>query len=129
LLAPAAFDSRIYATVSPETDAALHARLKDNLHFFILYYKDAIAKNPDLVSFYGLPSCLRWYSGGIFMKKVEDLSAEWLKCFYNDEEAMKAYNIMDKVMDKKYTWPKDNSSWLQQNLAVLQQIYNNVDSL
>jgi len=112
---------------APETDAAIRSRLKDNLHFFMVYYKDAIAKNPDFVSFYGLPSCLKWYSGGIFMAKEEELNPEWLKCFYNIDDAMKAYKTMGKVMDKKYTWPKDGSNWLQQNLSVLQQIYNNVD--
>jgi hypothetical protein len=114
---------------SKETDDQVKQRLKDNLHFFILFYRDAIAKNSKHVSFWGLPSCLKWYAGGIYLVKKEELNPVWIECFYNKDQAMKAYAIMDEVMNKKYSWPKDQRNWVQKNATVLQQMYDNIDQV
>lgn len=114
--------------VARETDAAILQRLKANLHFFLLFYRRAILMKTETISFYGLPSPLKWYAGGIYLKKKGELEDKWMECFYNKEQAMKAYDIMDKVMEMRYKWPKDPSmDWVQKNEAVLQQIYNNLD--
>jgi hypothetical protein len=106
-----------------ESDSAIEQRLKDNLHFFILFYKSAIVKNDKTVSFWGLPSCFKWYGGGVFIKKPEELKDNWIHCYYNKEQAMKAYALAEKLMEKKYNWPKGESNWLKLNLAVLEQMY------
>ncbi len=107
---------------SLETGAAIKQRLKDNLQFFILFYKDAIARRAELVSFYGFPSCLKWYAGGIYLQKDKEISEKWEACFYSKAQAKKAYTIMDGVLSKKYTWPK-GTNWIKQNLFVLEQMY------
>ncbi len=112
-----------------ESDAAIRQRLKDQLHFFILFHKSAIVKNDRQVSFWGLPSCFKWYGGAIYMKEKEKLKDNWIECFYNKDQAMKAYAIAEKLMDKKYEWPKGESNWLKQNLAVLEQMYNYIDEI
>jgi len=112
-----------------ESSQQIAARLKANLHFFMLYYKEAIAKETATVSFYGLPSCLKWYAGGIYLRKKEELDNRWNNCFYNEAQAMEAYKLMDKVLDKKYEWPKNETNWLKKNLFVLEQMYRQVDSV
>ncbi|MGF2411684.1 hypothetical protein [Ferruginibacter sp.] len=111
---------------APENDAAIKQRLKDNLHFFILYYKDAIARRASVVSFYGFPSCLRWYAGGIYIQDNKEQLEKWEACFYSKAQAAKALAIMEEVMAKKYTWPKGQANWIKQNLAVLEQMYGNL---
>lgn len=110
----------------PENDAAIKLRLKDNLHFFILYYKDAIARRASVVSFYGFPSCLRWYAGGIYIQDDKEQLAKWEDCFYSEKQAAKALGIMKEVLTKKYTWPKAPANWIKQNLSVLEQVYQNL---
>lgn len=112
-----------------EADSAIHQRLKDNLHFFILFYKSAIIKDDKEVSFWGLPSCFKWYGAGIFIKRKEELKESWIDCFYNKEQAMKAYTLAEKLIEKKYTWPKGEPNWLKQNLYVLEQMYKNLDEI
>ncbi|MFZ4057140.1 MAG: hypothetical protein ACOYKE_03340, partial [Ferruginibacter sp.] len=112
--------------IKSESDAAILQRVKDYLHFHILYYKDAIAKDAKVVSFYGFPTCLKWYAGGIYIIKKDKLSEDWANCFYNETQAMKAYALVDNLLSKKYTWPKDNSNWVKKNLAVLEQMYKNL---
>jgi hypothetical protein len=111
---------------APENDAAIKQRLKDNLRFFILYYKDAIARKASLVSFYGFPSCLRWYAGGIYIQDDKKQLEKWENCFYSEKQAKKALDIMSDVISKKYTWPKGQSNWIKQNLYVLEQMYQNL---
>jgi hypothetical protein len=109
-----------------ETDAAIKQRLKDNLRFFILFYKDVIARKAAAASFYGLPSCLEWYAGRISIQNRKEISEKWKGCFYNTAEAMKAYDMMDNVISKKITWPKGTTNWLKKNLFALEQIYQNL---
>ena len=111
-----------------EADSAIHRRLKENLRFFILFYKSAIEKDDKTVSFWGLPSCFTWYGGAIYMKSREKLKDNWINCFYNKDQAMKAYAMAEELIGKKYIWPK-GVSWLTQNLAVVEQMYKNMDEI
>jgi hypothetical protein len=106
-----------------ETDEALRSRLKAFLWFHILFYRDNLAKEEKTISFYGFPTCLKWYAGGIFIIKKEKLPDNWFACFYNKEQALKAYQMMDEIISKKYKWPKGNISWVKKNLSVLEQMY------
>lgn len=112
-----------------ETDEKIKQRLKANLDFFVLFYKSAIVKNDKHISFYGLPTCLKWYGGGIYMQEQEEVSDNWINCFYNKQQALKAYALMEKVMGKKYTWPKENIGWVKKNLFVLEQMVKNLETI
>lgn len=112
-----------------ESDSTLHQRLKENLHFFVLFYKSVLAKDDKSVSFWGLPSCFKWYGGGIYLKKPEELKENWISCFYNKEQAMKAYALADRLLSQKYEWPKGERNWLKLNLAVVESMYKKIDEI
>lgn len=106
-----------------ESDAAIKQRLKDFIHFHILFYRDNLAKAEKTISFYGFPTCVKWYAGGIFIIKEKDLPNNWIKCFYDKMQAQKARAMMEVIVGKKYQWPKGNISWVIKNLNVLEQMY------
>lgn len=112
-----------------ESDSAIHQRLKENLNFFILFYKNALAKDEKTVSFWGLPSCFKWYGGAIFLKKKEELKENWIDCFYNEDQAMQAYALADRLLSQKYNWPKGEQNWLKLNLAVVELMYKKLDEV
>lgn len=112
-----------------ETDSMIHQRLKENLYFFILFYRSALAKDDKAVSFWGLPSCFKWYGGAIFLKKEDELKENWINCFYNKGQAMQAYALADKLLSQKYDWPKGERNWLKLNLAVVELMYNKIDEV
>jgi len=58
------------------------------------------------------------------MVKEEDMNENWYHCFYNKDQAMKAYKMMGELLTKKYDWPKGNTNWVNKNLAVLEQMYD-----
>lgn len=109
-----------------EDDSLLRKRLKEYLHFHILFYRDNLAREKKTISFYGFPTCLKWYAGGIFIIKKEELPGNWFDCFYNKEQALKAYGIISALLDKKYKWSKEKISWVKKNLEVLEQMYANL---
>ncbi len=113
-----------WAPKKPESDSLLRKRLKDCLHFYILFYRDNLAREEKAISFYGFPTCLKWYAGGIFMVKEKDLNDKWFECFYDKAQAMKAYQMMETIIGKKYQWPKEKMSWVKKNLLVLEQMYD-----
>lgn len=109
-----------------ESDSLLRKRLKEYLHFHILFYRDNLAREKRTISFYGFPTCLKWYAGGIFMIKKDELPENWFTCFYNKEQAFKAYEMISALLDKKYKWSKEKISWVKKNLEVLEQMYGNL---
>ncbi len=113
----------------PETGEAIKKRLKDCIHFFVLFYDQRISAPSDIVHFTGLPSCFKWYAGGIYLQQKKELPENWSNCFYDQEQAMKAYKLADKLLSHKYTWPKGERNWLKQNVFVLKQMEQRVDSL
>jgi hypothetical protein len=107
-----------------ETDSLIKQRLKGFLNFHVLFYRDNIARDKKTISFYGFPTCLKWYAGGIYIIKKEELADNWYGCFYNKAQALKAWDMMNVLLDKKYNWPKGNMSWVKKNLAVLEQMHS-----
>ena len=118
-----------FKPVSPETDEQIKNRLKSCIHFFILFYDHKIKADSKEVLFTGLPSCFKWYGGAIYLQKERELDNKWVNTFYNKEQAMKAYQLADKLMSNKFTWPKKESNWLKLNVAVLRQMENKIDSI
>ncbi len=112
-----------------ESDSAIHQRLKENIYFFILFYRSALAKDDKHVSFWGLPSCFKWYGGAVFLKKKEQLKENWISCFYNKEQAMQAHALADRLLSEKFDWPKNEQNWLKLNLAVLELMYKKIDEI
>lgn len=106
-----------------ETEAAIKQRVKQYLEFFILYYKDAIARRAAVVSFYGFPSCLKWYAGGIYMQTDKDVLKKWYALFYNKQQGEKGLNMVAALLQKKYHWPNGNQNWIKKNLFVLEEMY------
>ena len=97
--------------------------------FFVLFYDQKIHAGSEAVSFVGLPSCFKWYDGGIFLQKKSELQSKWINTFYNKEQAMKAYELAEKLMNHKYSWSKKEANWLKLNVAVLQQMESRMDAL
>jgi len=118
-----------FKPVKPETENEVKQRLKNCIRFFILFYNDQLNSGTDKVLFTGLPSCFKWYGGAIYLQKEKELDNKWVSCFYNREQAMKAYLVADKLLSQKYNWPKNESNWLKLNLAVLKQMESRIDSI
>jgi hypothetical protein len=113
-----------------ETDSAVHARIKNCLLFYALYYRDHIKREAETISFEELPIIFEWYNGGIGLPDRDKLADSWVECFYNKEQALKGYAILRKlIVDYEFKWPKGAPGWIYRTHAVLEQMYHKVDDL
>lgn len=106
----------------PESDEEIRQRLKNCIQFFSIFFKDNYRRDATEIDFMGLPSCFKWYQGGISVQSEKNLDKKFITCFYNKEQALKARQMMDEVIVKKYHWQKEEQNWIKQTAGVLQQI-------
>ena len=111
-----------------ETDAAIKERLRGNIHFYWLFLNDNINRNSSTISFYGLPSCFNWYSGGIGIVNKKEIKTNWTNTFYNTAQAMKAQDMMEHLISKKYIWDSTQRNWLKQSAPILLQMQDSLNS-
>jgi hypothetical protein len=109
----------------PETDSAIHARVRASVKFFALYLRDNILRKKAKINFAGLPDIFNWYSGGIGLSDPELVDDSWINCFYNKEQAMQGYEMLKKlIVEHEFNWPKRAPSWVHQTHSVLEQMYH-----
>lgn len=115
---------------SPELEPAIKARVKNCIRFFALYFRDHLKRNAETISFRGLPLIFTWYNRGIGLPDKNDLSDEWIACFYDKEQASEGYRLLRRlIVDYEYDWPKRAPNWMYATHSVLEQMYHRIDSL
>lgn len=106
-----------------ETNEQLHIRVRDCVHFYSLFFLDNHQRQETSISFSGLPSCFIWYNGGIGMQPKATLDKKWIDCFYSDEQAYAAYELLSTQLGKHaLKWPEHPTSWVKQTGEVLEQL-------
>ena len=108
-----------------ESPEQLTERLKGCVQFYeYLFIGNGDSDNND-INFIGLPTCFKWYQGGILVQSEKNLDKKWINCFYSQEEAMSARQMMeDALTTKKYDWDTTQTNWLKQTANVLKQIHD-----
>ncbi|MEP6584107.1 MAG: hypothetical protein ABJA90_07560, partial [Ginsengibacter sp.] len=106
-----------------EDDMQLKERLKGCVRFYEYFFKGYAESAADEIDFLGLPTCFKWYQGGIFVQSAKTLDKKWINCFYSEEQALHARQVMEDALSKKYDWDTTERNWIKQIPPVLKQIY------
>src|SRR5882757_4644439 len=77
-----------------ETREQLRRRVKDCVRWYALFFMDNHRRQETDISFSGLPSCFEWYNGGIGMQLKSGLDKRWIGCFYSEDQAYTAYDMI-----------------------------------
>ena len=112
-----------------ENDAAIKQRIIDCVLFYSKFFKNNADHGYSSISFYGIPSCFKWYSGGISITNKDKLNARWIDCFYNKEQAVQGQQLLEKAITKKYNWNKTEPKWTKKSANVLLQMADTLRSL
>ena len=107
-----------------ESESEIKLRTEQCLLFYARFLADNAARGRNVISFVGLPTCFKWYRGGVSVTKLENVEAKWLNCFYNREQATRAHEMLEGIIGKKYKWDKEEKSWVKQSSAVVRQMYD-----
>ncbi len=107
-----------------ETDAQIHARMKNHLHHLCLILEAALSHNLKVVSFRASPSNVHQYNGGVGLEPDANLSEAWLDCFFNKSDALKASRMLEDSMTKNKSIKLNAEDvWVKKNLAVLRNLW------
>lgn len=112
-----------------ETDSAIKVRTEQCVLFYAKFLADNAARGGNIISFAGLPSCFKWYRGGVSVTTKEKVEDKWLNCYYNKEQAYKAHALLEGIISKKYKWNKEENNWVKQSADVVYQMYDTLRSL
>lgn len=108
----------------PENDSAIKLRTQQCVLFYAKFLEDNANRGGNIISFAGLPACFKWYKGGVSIVAKDKLETKWLNCYYNKDQALKAYGMLDKIITKKYKWDKEENNWVKQSAGVVKQMYD-----
>ncbi len=107
-----------------ENDEQLKERLKGCVQFYQYFFRGYSESETTEIDFLGLPTCFKWYQGGIFVQAARTLDKKWINCFYSEEQAMQARQKMEDLLSKKYDWDTTQKNWIKQLVPVLKQIHD-----
>ena len=107
-----------------ETDEAIKNRAKECVNFYAEYFNGFANGGAKKINFEALPSCFNWYQGGITIQSEAKLDKKWANCFYSQEQAFKARQLLENALVKKYDWDSTQTNWLKQTASVLKQIHD-----
>ena len=105
-----------------ETDSAIKQRVIQCVLFYNKFLQDNVDRQSTVISFYGLPSCFKWYTGGISIVNKEKIGPKWIACFYNRDQAIQGQQLLENIISKKYNWNRNETNWVKQSADVLLQI-------
>jgi len=108
----------------PEDLQQIKDRAKECVQFYSYYFQGFVDGGAQKINFEGLPCCFNWYQGGIFIQSEKTLDKKWKSCFYSEEQALTARQMLQDALSKKYDWDSTEANWLQQTADVLQQIHD-----
>ena len=107
-----------------ESDSAIKQRTEQCVLFYSKFLADNANRGGNIISFVGFPTCFKWYRGGVSIKSAETVEEKWINCYYNKEQAMKGYALLDGIIGKKYKWNKEEANWVKQSADVVRQMYD-----
>jgi hypothetical protein len=105
-----------------ETDSAIKQRVIQCILFYNKFLQDNADRGMTAISFYGLPGCFKWYTGGITIISKDKVSQKWMDCFYNNDQAIKGQQLLENIISKKYKWNREQTNWVKQSADVLLQV-------
>ncbi len=109
---------------APESEAELKKRLKGCVQFYEYFFKGYVESKSTEIDYSGLPSCFKWYQGGIFVQNEKKLDKKWINCFYSQEQALQARQTIEDALSKKYDWDTTERNWIRQLIPVLKQVHD-----
>lgn len=111
-----------------ESNEEVFNRTLECLRFYALYFRDNIKRQGEEISFLGLPDIFQWYSGGIGLPEKELLEDSFRNCYYNRQQAEKAYEMLRRlIVDHEFNWSKETPNWVYQTHDVLEQMVHKME--
>jgi hypothetical protein len=110
----------------PETPGQVKERLKANIHYLIIYLNNTLIRDEESISMAGVISPIEFGSNGIALKARHQLPEEWINVFYNETQAMEAFQSIEYAFHEKITFNKFDN-WIALDMDLLKQVYAKIE--
>ena len=107
---------------NPEGDAEIRERAKGCIQFYQYYFEGFVNGGAKSINFEAVPNPFKWYAGGIFIQKVDELDNKFINCFYSPDDAYKARQMLQDMLQQKHDWDTTQTNWVKQTAMVLEQM-------
>ncbi|MES1218052.1 MAG: hypothetical protein ABUT20_21275 [Bacteroidota bacterium] len=83
-----------------ETDQEIKNRLFNHFTFWETYFTWALDDRLETIDVRSTPTLIKIYGNGFALKPFSDLPGKWKSYFFDDEDCLKANNMVKELFDK-----------------------------
>ncbi len=109
-----------------ESDEEIRERLLNYVLHFAYILKASTDRDHDVVSFAHSLGIIRVYRGGIGIVKTEQVKDEWKNCFFDEEDAMKAYDLFRSYLNRGLYKGGTTGDWVKDDYKILMSVYRKI---
>ncbi|WAC01912.1 hypothetical protein N7U66_19000 [Lacinutrix neustonica] len=110
-----------------ETNEEIVARLSNYILHNAYLLKAAYERNDVTVSFEYSRGVIKVFKGGIGVVKKNKINQTWKNYFYNDADAMKAFNLYSSYLDKQGVLRAvSTGDWVKDDYEILMKLYSQI---
>ena len=107
-----------------ETNAEISKRLSNYILHNAYVLKAAYDRNETSISFKHSKGLIKIYQGGIGVVKENKVNKSWINCFYDEDDAMKAYYLYSSYLGKTGVYrAKSTGDWVKDDYEILMTLY------
>ena len=117
---------RIKAT-KEETELELKKRIQNFVKHYALILKAAMERESQVVSFQYSKGIIKIYNGGIGAVKKTRIPEEWKRSFYNEEQAITAYNLYRNYLKTIGYKGASSANWVKGDYHILLALFKGID--
>lgn len=112
-----------------ETDSEIANRLANYILHNAYILKASYERNDVKVSFAHSRGVIKIFQGGIGAVKEEKINNTWKACFYDEADAMKAYNLYRSHLGREgFLRAKTSGDWVKADYELLLKLYSKIQT-
>ena len=109
-----------------ETDEQIRNRLLNYILHFAYILQSSTQRDQSVVSFTNSMGIIRVYRGGIGRVRSANIPKDWTNCFYDQEDATKAYELFSQYLTRGVYKGGTTGSWVKDDYKILMTIYDEI---
>lgn len=109
-----------------ESEEKIRERLLNYVLHFAYILKASTERTHNVVSFAHSMGIIKVYRGGIGIVKTEQIKDEWKNCFFDEEDAMKAYDLFKSYLNRGLYKGGTTGDWVKDDYKILMSVYRKI---
>jgi len=109
-----------------ENDEQIRERLLNYVLHFAYILKASTEREHNVVSFAHSMGIIRVYRGGIGIVKTAQVKEEWKNCFFDEEDAIKAYDLFKSYLNRGLYKGGTTGDWVKDDYKILMSVYRKI---